>query len=122
MKRPYSTKAAHDVSSELSARHSREGPAQFFSQSAFTYLFLPAAVSIELHPYYHCIAPLRLFLSLTVLQLLRIFFKTKELDLSSVEGDISSATSTLFLCLAPADPRPAGSLIPHNVLTHRRKY
>ncbi|KAL7850632.1 hypothetical protein SRHO_G00199810 [Serrasalmus rhombeus] len=86
--------------------------------------FLPASIYIELHPYYRCIAPRRLSLtaSLTVLRLLRIFFKTKELDLSFVEGDISSATSTLFLCLAPADPHPAGSLTPHNVLTHRRKY
>ncbi|KAL7860368.1 hypothetical protein AOLI_G00167170 [Acnodon oligacanthus] len=46
-------------------------------------------------------------------------YRKKELDLSSVEGDISSATSTLFVCLAPAEPRPAGSSIPHNLPRRR---
>lgn len=44
-----------------------------------------------------------------------LFASLKELDHSSVDGDISSATSTLFLCLAPAESRVAQGSIPREI-------
>ncbi|KAK3520481.1 hypothetical protein QTP70_024105 [Hemibagrus guttatus] len=47
---------------------------------------------------------------------------TQGLDHSSVEGDISSATSTLFLCLASAEPCIVQGLIPREISSGFWKY
>lgn len=51
-----------------------------------------------------------------------LFASLKELDHSSVEGDVSSATSTLFICLAPAERCIVQVLIPRETSSSFWKY